>query len=603
MRRVVTILLLAILAAAKTTVVDAVPVPIQLYGLNYNNRQGPDWDWNKCKNRNQVLVDLTTLKRMTNRIRILSLVDCGQGELVLDVAKELGMQVWLGLWISEDLNVFEQEKAALQDFLERGLLDYFDQPAVVLGISVGSESIYREDVTSAQNIDYMNQIKEVLVAAGKPDLPVSIVDVAPTYESTPALTAAVDIVVTNAFPFWAKQDMDDATDHLFGQVNAVISQASAQNKQVILGETGWSSQGSNPAASEATPALQTAYFKNFFCKMDKELNWAYYYFTGIDNAWRKEQDDNEDTVEGSFGFYYANLTMKPLFQDLVFTCPGSSVEYSFAENDDTPVTLPTNDPTARPAPSPTISPSPASQASCAANSGCGGLAGNCCPTDLGNFLQCCDSMASPTTTAPSIPPTVSPVATTLTGSPTVAKSTTTVPSMPPTVSPVATTLTGSPTVAATLESSPTLVPTTESPTVAWTASPTGKPTMAPSARETPEVTTTAPSALATAAPSATEILKESTAVPSTLPTDRPTERETPEVITTAPTTLAPTKAPTPAPTNDGDMPTGVFTKSTNAPARPPRNMPTVEPTSAAGPFASTVVSLAMGIAGAVVAWA
>jgi exo-beta-1,3-glucanase (GH17 family) len=571
MRRVVTVFFLAVVVAATTKVVDAVPVPIQLYGLNYNNRQGPDWDWNKCKNRNQVLVDLTTLKRLTNRIRILSLVDCGQGELVLDVAKELEMQVWLGLWVSP-VNVFEEEKAALQDFLERGLLDHDhnQQPAIVLGISVGSEAIYREEVTSAQNIEYMNQIKELLVAAEKPDLPVSIVDIAPTYESYPALTAAVDVVVTNAFPFWAQQDKDDAMDHLLVQVNPIVSQASAQNKEVILGETGWSSEGSNPAASEATPALQTAYFQNFFCKVDKELNWAYYYFTGIDNAWRKEQDDAEDTVEGSFGFYYADLTIKPHFQDLVFTCPGSSVEYSFAEIDNTPVTLPTNDPTALSAPSPTISPAPVNQASCAAHRDCDGLEGNCCPTDLGSSLLCCDNnMASPATTVPSMPPTVSPVATTLTGSPTVAP--------------------------AALEY-PTLIPTTESPTVTLTASPTDKPTTAPSARQTPEVTTTAPSASATAAPSARETTEVTTTAPSALPTDGPTERETPEEITTSPTTLAATKAPTPAPTN-GDMPTVVSTQSPTAPT------PTLEPTSAAGPFASTVVSLAMGVAGVVVAWA
>jgi len=66
----------------------------------------------------------------------LSLTDCGQGKLILKIAKELGLQVWLGVWVSKDANVFDHEVAALLDMLDRGLID-----DTVLGISVGSELI------------------------------------------------------------------------------------------------------------------------------------------------------------------------------------------------------------------------------------------------------------------------------------------------------------------------------------------------------------------------------------------------------------------------------------------------------------------------------
>jgi exo-beta-1,3-glucanase (GH17 family) len=74
-----------------------------IYGLNYiTPRQGPDWDWDKCKSREQVLTDLS--------YRILSLVDCGQGYLVLDVAKELGLKVFLGLWYLQRKTFFFGKK-------------------------------------------------------------------------------------------------------------------------------------------------------------------------------------------------------------------------------------------------------------------------------------------------------------------------------------------------------------------------------------------------------------------------------------------------------------------------------------------------------------
>jgi exo-beta-1,3-glucanase (GH17 family) len=99
------------------------------------------------------LADLTLLSKITNRVRILSLRDCGQGELVLDVAKELGMQLWLGLWVGLEESVFEEEKTLLEDLIARDMID----PEVVLGISVGSEAIYRKDATVSEMVENLNE--------------------------------------------------------------------------------------------------------------------------------------------------------------------------------------------------------------------------------------------------------------------------------------------------------------------------------------------------------------------------------------------------------------------------------------------------------------
>ena len=377
-----TLLLLWTLFAAT---VDS--VPIQLYGLNYNTRQGPDWDPYKCKSREQVKVELTMLQRVTSRIRILSLADCGQGLIVLDVAKELGLQLWLGLWVSEFDYVFQDEMTVLESMLDQGLLD-----DTVLGITVGSESIYRKEVTVQENIAYKDQVKALCVAAGRSDLPMSIVDIAPTYQSYPQLTEAVDVIITNSFPFWESVPVENATDYLLDEIQLFT-------KDFILGETGWPSGGYNAGVGTGSPEGQSEFFQQYFCRMDKELNWKYYYFTGIDSAWRQEQDPN-NTIEPNWGMLYANLTLKPHFQDLTFTCPGSSVEYSFSEID---WTIPA---TSTPVEAPTTNPAPTSQASCSSHYGCKDLGGNCCPTDYGDFLGCCDTTAPQTAT--NSPPTTSP---------------------------------------------------------------------------------------------------------------------------------------------------------------------------------------------------
>ena len=148
---VLLILSLWMAVASMTTTVQA--EPIHLHGLNYNTRKGPDWDWDKCKSHTEILTDLTLLARLTNRIRLLSLTDCGQGEMVLSVVEELGMQMWLGLWVGREDYVFEEEKGALVGMLNQGLI----HQDTVLGISVGSEAIYRNDSTVDAMIQHMDE--------------------------------------------------------------------------------------------------------------------------------------------------------------------------------------------------------------------------------------------------------------------------------------------------------------------------------------------------------------------------------------------------------------------------------------------------------------
>ncbi len=131
---------------------QAAAAPIRLHGLNYNTRKGPDWDWDKCKTDTEVLVDLTLLSRITNRIRLLSMVDCGQTAQVLRIAKPLGFQFWIGLWVGPDAQVFEQEKDELVRLIDAGMIE----EGTILGISVGSEAIYREDATVDEMIAHMN---------------------------------------------------------------------------------------------------------------------------------------------------------------------------------------------------------------------------------------------------------------------------------------------------------------------------------------------------------------------------------------------------------------------------------------------------------------
>jgi len=57
-------------------------------GINYNIRIGPDWELNKCKSYDRVEKELITIKNITNNIKIFSLTDCNQSQIILDIAKK-----------------------------------------------------------------------------------------------------------------------------------------------------------------------------------------------------------------------------------------------------------------------------------------------------------------------------------------------------------------------------------------------------------------------------------------------------------------------------------------------------------------------------------
>jgi glucan 1,3-beta-glucosidase len=185
-------LLVCMLFLVASSTIASTISPLKLHGMNYNTRQVPDWDPNRCKNYTQIHRDLSVLSGLTTRIRILSLSDCQQGPLVVKAAKAVGLQVMLGLWVATDPQVFQTELALLQSMIQTKQVDVSSSSTTITGVTVGSEALYRKDVSLATLLDSWNQTKQVI-----PGLPVAICDVDDIYLQYPALFQNGDAVVIN----------------------------------------------------------------------------------------------------------------------------------------------------------------------------------------------------------------------------------------------------------------------------------------------------------------------------------------------------------------------------------------------------------------------
>lgn len=215
-----------------------------LYGINYDLRQGPDWDPNKCKSAETIAKELKTVSVITKNIRTYSLGDCSV-QPVLTSAKSLGMTVWLGVWVSADEAVFNKEVAQLQKLIDAGLID-----ANVVGFNVGSEAVYRKDIDSATAVDYLNKFKKVL-ATNKINIPVSITDISDILMQFPEMMEASDVITVNQFPFWEKYEPAKAGKRFDDRIRPLLG--AAGTKPVIITETGWATAGESANASVASP--------------------------------------------------------------------------------------------------------------------------------------------------------------------------------------------------------------------------------------------------------------------------------------------------------------------------------------------------------------
>ncbi|ETP36119.1 hypothetical protein F442_15849 [Phytophthora nicotianae P10297] len=277
-------------------------------GINYNIRAGPDWAPanEKCKPASLIATELALLKGVTDTIRLYSLTDCDQATVVVPAAIEAGLKVELGMWVDSSASSFEAEKAAFKTLLESGVV----QSEHIVGIHVGSEAVYREDVTVDVAISYLEEIRTLCKAnAGAAGIPLTIADIGDTYSAYPKLIEAVDYVSANYFPFWEKTDIDVAAESFYKRFSALVQTASTYNKEVVIGETGWASDGVGAGASPATVANAAKYFYDFYT-LATEKNLMYYYFSGFDEAWKLPTLEANETVEAYFGLFTKDGVLK-----------------------------------------------------------------------------------------------------------------------------------------------------------------------------------------------------------------------------------------------------------------------------------------------------
>jgi len=201
-------------------------------------------------------------------------------ELTPRIAKELGLNTMVGVWLDGDLGQNEEELANGIELAKSGNADI---------LAIGNEVLLREDLPEDQLLDYINRAKQAV-----PDTTVGYVDAYYLFAVHPRVTEACDVVLANCYPFWEGCSADHALLYMKDMYRRAVTVANG--KKVIISETGWPNVGS--AEYGAVPSCESAikYFVDAY-QWAEEDDIEIFYFSSFDETWKV-------AAEGDVGAYW-----------------------------------------------------------------------------------------------------------------------------------------------------------------------------------------------------------------------------------------------------------------------------------------------------------
>ncbi|HEY2624882.1 MAG TPA: glycosyl hydrolase family 17 protein, partial [Dyella sp.] len=208
---------------------------------------------------------------------------------VPEIAERYGMKVLMGIWLGRDLASNERE-------VSMGIATATAHPGVLRGVIVGNEVLLRGELSSKALAAYVNRVR-----AGTHDthVPVTYADVWEFWLRYPEMADAVDYITIHILPYWEDQPVEpkDALAHV-AEVYAKVKNR-FPGRSVMIGETGWPSQGKQRHGAAASLVNEARYMREFL-RYAGTVDMPYNVIEAFDQPWKREQ---EGTVGGYWGIF------------------------------------------------------------------------------------------------------------------------------------------------------------------------------------------------------------------------------------------------------------------------------------------------------------
>jgi exo-beta-1,3-glucanase (GH17 family) len=250
----------------------------------------------------QVAADLRLIATRADGIRTYSAL---QGPYDIGaLAKQAGLKLWLGIWLSADPRDNAKEIAA-------GIAEANAHPDTITRVIVGNEVLLRRDLSVN---DLIADIDDVRARVAQP---VAYADVPDFWFQFPQVAAHVNVVMVHFLPYWEDRPLD--VDASIAEIRATIVSFKKHfpDKTISIGEVGWPSRGRWRAAA-APSRVNEAVFWRDFVTLARQEKVDYNLIEAFDQNW-KYQD--EGVAGANWGLWNAHRELKFPLQGAVVEHP------------------------------------------------------------------------------------------------------------------------------------------------------------------------------------------------------------------------------------------------------------------------------------------
>lgn len=214
-------------------------------------------------------------------------------EVVPTLAEKYGLEVTLGAWLGQEIDINNAEIAAV-------IAQANAHPNSVKRIIVGNEVLLRRDLPRDELIQQIRRVKQAVKQ------PVSYADVWEFWLRNPQVAQEVDYITVHMLPYWEDEPVDVANTMKHIEDVLGIVQRAFPGKPILIGEVGWPSGGRARERAQ-TGLWMEAEFLSRFANLAAQKGIAYNVVEAFDQVWKSA---HEGLMGAKWGLFDADRQPK-----------------------------------------------------------------------------------------------------------------------------------------------------------------------------------------------------------------------------------------------------------------------------------------------------
>jgi exo-beta-1,3-glucanase (GH17 family) len=270
-------------------------------GINYDPAHSPKFVSAQAANNLPLMVqeinnDLQAIKNSGFTIvktfySSVSTIDGKKTQILADLICPMGMQVMIGVYEfnPNSDNCADWCKAATQGQVNNAIASVkkYSSQHCILGIAVGNEDIYNWNFTVPQT--EMQQriatdISSIKQATAGKNIPVGSAQQDGAWlelakKDPYGIIKKIDFIGANIYPFWSPQkpNVESGKKEFMARLQAIKTNPSFKNKEVMVTEEGWPSNSSSSQNRNASEAAERAYYQWWTARAGTDTFDSYYF--------------------------------------------------------------------------------------------------------------------------------------------------------------------------------------------------------------------------------------------------------------------------------------------------------------------------------------